>query len=301
LTSFCKSACAFLGLAALSLAVAPVRAQQAYAIGNGGDTLIGFNIGAPGTVSSVTFGGAATSLDAIDFRPATGQLYGYNDANDATYLVNPTTGALTLVGASPNGSPTNTFVLGMDFNPTIDRFRSVTESTQNIVINPNNGVANAPATNLFYAAGDPNAGIVPLVIENAYSNNIAGTGASTVQYVIDYDADIIATLANNAGTLNTIGSLGVDTDIYTGFDIFTDPMMGNSAYALLTPTGGTAGLYSINLGTGAATLLGGLGGGFSQVYSLAIAPTQVPEPGTVALLAGAALGAVPVLRRRRKR
>lgn len=189
----------------------------------------------------------------------------------------------------------------MDFNPTIDRVRVVTDSAQNIVLNPNNGAVTFNMSNLIYGAADPNANTNPSIIDSAYKNNIAGTGAPTTQYAIDYGADILTTLANNAGTLTTIGALGVNTDVFTGFDIFSATATSNAAYALLTPVGGTAGLYSINLGTGSATLLGGLGTTLPQVYSLAIVPTQVPELGSVALLLGASAFGVSLMRRRSRK
>jgi hypothetical protein len=69
--------------------------------------------------------------------------------------------------------------------------------------------------------------------------------------------------------VTTIGLLGVAPDAADiGFDIATPT--GN-AYAAF-PTGGTAELYSINLGTGAATLVGTLGPGTVAVRDLAIAP-----------------------------
>lgn len=299
--TLCKSASAILGLAALTAATLPAHAQTAYAIANGGDTLISFDVNSPGTVTTIgTFSGGSAFLEGLDFRPATGQLYGYSDRAGSLYTVNTSTGALTPVGAAALGL-TNTFNLGMDFNPTIDRLRIVTDSAQNIVLNPNSAAVTFNMSNLAYGATDVNANTSPSIIDNAYSNNIAGTGAGTTQYVIDYGADILATLNNNGGVLTTVGALGVDTDNFTGFDIFSATATSNAAYALLTPAGGSAGLYSINLGTGAATLLGGLGATLPQVYSLAIVPTQVPEPGSVALLLGAGAFGVSLMRRRNRK
>jgi hypothetical protein len=182
----------------------------------------------------------------------------------------------------------------MDFNPTIDRVRVITDSDQNIVFNPNNG-ATTIATNVFYGAGDVNEGVDPNIIDMAYTNNIANSGLPSQQYAIDYGLDALVKVANNAGTLTTVGSLGIDTDIYTGFDIYSPFAGSNWAYALLTPVGGTAGMYSIDLSTGSASFIGGLGGGFGQVYSLAVA---VPEPGSMAMLCGLGLAGVVALRRR---
>lgn len=303
------------GLAVLALCAAPARAQQtAFAIANGGTTLITFNTNNPTgatRVGNFTLGGVATFLDAIDFRPLAGQpgqLFGYLDATDTLYRVDLSTAALTAIASGTGASATNTNLLGMDFNPTIDRVRVVTESGQNLVYNPNSAAAPTVATDLFYPAGDPgaNAPLGVRIIENAYSNNIAGSGLPTIQYGIDYGLDSLVTIANNAGTLTTIGSLGLninDSAPFVGFDIFTSGLGVNTAYAIFDTTAGSApGLYTLNLGTGQATAVGAIGGGFKQVYSLAVTPSQqvIPEPGTVALLAGAlaSVGA-PLLRRRR--
>jgi hypothetical protein len=58
----------------------------------------------------------------------------------------------------------------------------------------------------------------------------------------------------NNGTLNTVGSLGVDTTGNVGFDIFACENVG---YAALTLNGATtSNFYRINLATGAASLIG---------------------------------------------
>jgi hypothetical protein len=276
-------------LAALACS-APALAQTAYAIANGGSTLIRFSVNNPSDVTVIgSFGGANTFLDAIDFRPATGQLYGYLDSADSFYTVDLATAQLTLASVGASGAPTNTFQLGLDFNPTIDRARVITDSDQNIVFNPIAGTA-AAFTNVFYGAGDPNENTDPNIIDNAYTRNFQGATA-TRQYAIDYGINALVTVANNAGTLGTVGALGVDTGIYSGFDIHST-FATDTAYAILTPDAGTPGFYTINLGTGQATLVGSLGF-TNQVYSLAV----IPAPGTVTILAATTLAA---LRRRRR-
>jgi hypothetical protein len=81
--------------------------------------------------------------------------------------------------------------------------------------------------------------------------------------------------------LNTVGNLSVSINDLTGFDIFTTSSGANAAYALLTQ-GSTTSLYTINLGTGAATLVGPLPATGFQYFGLAITP--VPEPTSLALV-----------------
>jgi len=277
-------------LVAAVTAQGTLAGQTVYAIGGGGSQLVRFDSDTPSAVTVVgSFNGANVFLDAIDFRLSDGRLYGYLDSTDSVYSIDLNTAALTLHSNPPSAAPTNTFQLGMDFNPRIDRLRVVTDSNQNIVYNPIAGTFGA-FTNLFYGAGDPNANQIANIIENAYTQNIVG-GVGTQQYAIDYVLDVLVKLDNNAGTLTTVGALGVDTDIYTGFDIYTTAGGVDFAYAILTGETGPGGFYTINLTTGAATLVGGLGD-LEQVYSLAVV---IPAPASVlALLVPACL-----VRRRR--
>lgn len=280
----------FAALTLLALTGAASAQQTVYAIGNGGSSLVRFNSNNPsGAVVVANFSGAANFLDAIDFRPATGQLYGYLDSSDSFYTIDTTTGQLTLASVGTSAVPTNTFQLGLDFNPTIDRARLITDSDQNIVFNPNTGTVTG-ATNLNFAIGDVNENSDPNIIDNAYSRNFAGS-TTTVQYVIDYELNLLATLANNTGVLTTVGPLGVDTSIYTGFDIYSDTN-SDTGYAILTGTNGLPNFYTINLQSGAATLVGPVGV-TNQVYSLAV----VPSPAGLAVL-GSGLA---LIARRRKR
>jgi hypothetical protein len=309
---------AVLGIAGLISSAPAAHAQIAYAIGNGGSSLIRFDVDSPTNASLVAnFSGATSFLDAIDFRPLNGQLYGFQYQNalgtpiSTLYTVDLNTAVITAVASGGNAA--SSFRLGMDFNPTIDRVRVVTEDGDNLVYNPNSSAAPFVADPLEYAVGDRNFGQQALVIENAYSNNLAGS-TSTTQYVIDYGNGNLSTLNNNAGQLSTIGSLGVainQSAPAVGFDIFTSLTGTNTAYAILdtTATGADARLYTVNLTTGAATSIGAVtnsaGGRFGQVYSLAVTPTvtaaAAPEPGSLALLTGvmATIG-VPLYRRRRK-
>src|SRR5262249_5884619 len=74
----------------------------------------------------------------------------------------------------------------------------------------------------------------------------------------------------NDGQLTTVGALGVDTTDQVGFDIA--PTTG-VAFASLTTVGTTSSstLYTINLATGAATMIGPLGGS-PTIRDIAVAP-----------------------------
>ena len=290
-------------LSSVALAATAAHAQIAYAIASGGTTLISFNVATPGTIlSSATingnaalFPGGVPALDALAFRPSNGVLYGYDYNARSLFTVNTATGSLTSVGNAASASP-NTNIVGMSFNPLIDRVRVVSDATDNIVYDPSGGAAPNVATNLAYPSGNPAVDGPALVNANAYSNNVAGGFNSTTQYGIDYQAGTLVTIANNLGTLATVGSLGLGNapsattpalSAYTGLSIFTSLTGVNTAYALAdTNVGGaTPTFYNVNLATGAATNGQVIGGGFTQVYGLAVTPLAavVPEAGTLPL------------------
>jgi hypothetical protein len=284
---------AALAVATLFGAASPqVFAQQtAYAIGNGGTTLLRFQTNNPGAVTAVgDFSGANTFLDGIAYRPATGQLYGYLSSSASFYLINPSTGQLTLDTTTPAAAPTNTFQLGLGFDPMTDRARIVTDSGQNISYDPGTHTSTAGAA-LAYGTGDANANTSPSIIDIAYTQNRAGA-ASTQAYGIDYGVDALVRIDGSTGALTTVGALGFNTDVYTGFDIFTSGANVDTGYAMLSGVNGASpGLYTVNLTTGASTLVGALGF-TNQVYSLAV----VPAPGAAVLAGVSMLG---ICRRRR--
>lgn len=249
-----------LGTAGLIMTAGTAHAGPAgYALTPGGQEIVVFDPANPAGATTVALSGDAQRLDAFDFRPDTGELIGFDATSDQYFRVDPNTGATTRIddGALsrvPGGS------LDVDFNPTIDRLRLVTGGEDNIVFNPNNG-ATTIVTDLFYAAGDPNAGANGgqiNVIGNAYTNSFAGA-TTTTQFVIDSATDSLGILANNAGSITTVGGLTLGGEAFDargngGFDIFFDEGE-NIAYALLN-SGDLTGLFLIELTTGALTLIG---------------------------------------------
>lgn len=231
----------------------------AYSLANNGTALLSYNIQTPFRSTIIDLSGSVESLSAIDFRPATGQLFGYDDATDSYVTLNPFNG-ITISASGEAVTATNTPILDIDWNPTIDRLRTVTETDQNIVYNPNNGQASDSATtNLFYAEGDIQEGANPSIVANAYSNSVANA-TQTTQYALDSVSNTLVTLDNNAGSLNTIGTLTLNDGILdfgnnAGFDIVTDGLGNNTAYASLEVNGNAA-LYTIDLQTAEADLVG---------------------------------------------
>ena len=260
-----------------------------------GNALVMFDSATPGSiVGSVSVSGlsAGQVLRGIDFRPVDGGLYGVS-SDSRLYAINTGTGVATAIGA-PAQFTLNGTAFGFDFNPTVDRIRVTSNLDQNLRLNPANGSLTATDGVLAYAAGDVNAGSNPNIVGSAYTNSFNGA-ATTTLYNIDSVLDVLVTQnPPNNGTLNTVGSLGFNTGESVGFDILP---FTNSAFASLTGAGGASGLFSINLGTGAATSIGAIGSGLSIVD---IAVQQVPEPETLAMLL-LGLGGMMFTRRRSRR
>lgn len=230
------------------------------------NNLVRFNSSRPNTIlGSVAITGlqGGENVLGIDFRPATGQLFALGSTS-RIYRVDTTTGAATSVGTLTTPILGTNF--GFDFNPVPDRIRITSDMEQNLRANPNDGT-NLVDTILAYAVGDPNTGANPNVVASGYTNSFGGATATTL-YNIDSNLDILVTQnPPNAGTLNTIGSLGVNASGEAGFDIAAG---NNTALAALSaPSSTSSALYSVNLSTGAAMLIGPIGG--AQLRDIAIA------------------------------
>lgn len=263
-----------------------------------GTMLVRFNTAMPGTSLTATISGVDTNetLVAIDYRPATGQLYGLgvNAAMDTAtlYLIDPqttaTTATATAVGtigqiAFVQGDGTTNVDLpeasagyGMDFNPTVDRIRIVTGTGLNFRINPLNGLPldgnlntglNVTGINTDAAiTGGGITGIVATAYTNSFGQSL--TGGVTSQYGLDAATNSLAIqnppnsgMQTNVKTV-TLNGAPLDFTAVSGFDISGGVRVTTSGtvasgfgIAVLTVSG-TSNLYTIDLSTGEATLIG---------------------------------------------
>lgn len=214
---------------------------------------------------------AGERLEGIDFRPLNGQLYGLG-SQSRLYTINLTSGIATQIG-TPFTTPLNGTLFGFDFNPTVDRIRVVSDTGQNLRLHPDTGAVAAVDLPLAYASTDVNAGATPYVNGAAYTNPDNDPATGTTLYDIDTNLDILASqLPPNDGTLNTIGSLNISVNQPAGFDISISGM----AYAALQTNDNATKcaptkLFTIDLTTGNATLLGGIGTG-ERILGIAVAP-----------------------------
>lgn len=229
-----------------------------YALTNDGK-LLWFNAQNPQSITSqVTISGLQTGdkIVGIDFRPATGQLYGLG-SNSFVYVIDPKTGAARAINSAPFTPALSGSNFGFDFNPTVDRIRVVSSSGQNLRVNPENG---AVATTDLSIVGNVKIGSV------AYTQNRAGA-ATTALYDIDAMTDkLYKQDPPNDGKLMEVGSLGFDIDETGGFDISPD---GSAALAVLGHIGKSS-LFTIDINTGKASKIGEFN---QQIIGIAI-PTE---------------------------
>lgn len=264
--------------------------------------LITFDSATPGTIaSSVPITGLVDqfeSIAGIDFRPATGQLYALGNAPGSVYriyTINTSSGVATPLGEAQELSGG---FWGFDFNPTVDRIRVVSNTGTNLRFNPSTGALAGTDTDLSTGG----------VAAVAYDRNDTNPATATTLFGINTTTSELVRIGGvdgnpspNGGTVTAIGPLGLSN--LTGFvsmDIYQD----GTAYAAITsnlfaPVRGfpqITGLYTINLATGAASLVGNIGGPQSQITLTGLA--AIPEPASTSVIGLAAL-ALTARRRRR--
>lgn len=277
----------------LLAAAATVEAQTvtAYALSTnalGMQQLVRFNPNAPGTVTTV--GNTGVNLTDIDFRPMTNVLHGYD--GNRLYTIDINSGVATFIFDVENTSGMH----GIDFNPVVDRLRIVDFTGNNYRVNQIVGGTTIDGAHVF-AMGDVNFGRTPRLTSVAYMNSDNDPATGTMLFAIDPTLGQLIRLDNpNGGAISTVGTgLGIGSIAsVTGFDIFGP---SNLAYFSAILTGNvTNNLYSLDLTTGAARLVGGIPG--NRVTGLAL--TAVPEPGTWALMVTGLIGLGGIARRRRQ-
>ncbi len=189
--------------------------------------------------SSVTITGLAGTerILAIDFRPATGELYGLGSTS-RIYVINPQTGGARVIGAGPFTPVLAGTLVGFDFNPTVDRIRVVTNTGQNLRLNPETGTVASVDGNINGVAN-------AMITSVAYTNNIAAAITTTL-YDIDITTDkLYKQNPPNNGTLEEIGSLNINLEGEGGFDIAA-PANSNSSYHSGTTNYNALALYQVN-------------------------------------------------------
>jgi truncated hemoglobin YjbI len=239
------------------------------------NTLVTFDSKTPGTVSTpvaITGLGAGETLVGITIRPSNGQLFGLGSSS-RIYEINRATGTATAKGAGPFTPALAGTSFGFDFNPTVDRIRVVSDTEQNLRLHPDMGTVVDFDATAAGVQGDTNLTPAGEVVAASYTGSVAGATKTTL-YVIDAASDTFARQGGvdgmpspNLGVLTTVGPLGVDITGASGFDIAPNT---NVAYGAFQVAGATN-LYTVNMTSGAATLVAPIGGGVA-VKAIAVVP-----------------------------
>jgi Domain of unknown function (DUF4394)/Calx-beta domain/Glucodextranase, domain B len=220
-------------------------------------TLLPLGTGAPVPIAGLD---AGETIIAIDMRPATGQIYGLSSA-DRLYVIDPSNGLASSPIPLPPPGPTGN-VVGFDFNPVLDLARVITDTGQNLTVNPTTGAVTVQtALNRTTIVG------------LAYSNNVSGA-ASTTLYGIDEITNELVTFANPSnGVATTVGPMGTDVGTLTSFEI--SPVDGTAFAAITFPGGNLTTLYTVNLATGATRPINGIAGNFTLRGLAAASPGRL--------------------------
>jgi Domain of unknown function (DUF4394) len=225
-----------------------------------------------------------SAVVALDFRPADEDLYALTEGGGIALIsLNSTNQVFSGSLAGGLGATYNGSSFGFDFDPLADRLRVVSDTDINLLRQVGGLSILTPQTTLSAAYGNPS------IVGAAYSNNFEGT-TSTTLYTIDAGSDTL-NIQNPAssGIQTVVGPLGIDVrSEEVGFDI----AQSGVAYLVANPAGQRdSNLYTVNLTTGQATLVGLIGQG---VLARDISVFIVPEPASMLLC----LGCAGLLRRR---
>lgn len=255
------------------IAPSPTKQARGELLGQtASNKLVSFNRGSPSKLctgpTAVTGLGGSEFLVGIDTRPATGEVYGLTDASRLV-VINPDTGAATNLATLSTALPASQFFFGVDFNPIPDRLRVLVGNGTNLRLDPRSDAA--PNTFVDSALSGTS---IANVTGAAYSNSLNGgavnvnTGGTTTLFGIDSTREQLVRIGSdpasggvcpdatgnpNCGVVSDAGTggLGIDASSTNGFEI--DGVNGQALLASFTGTDTTSQLYSVDLGTGAAT------------------------------------------------
>ena len=241
--------------------------------------LLTLNAGQPGKVlqrTAVTGLPPGETLVGMDYRIAKGVLFTLSSAG-RLYTLDVPSGALKLVGSGA-GVALQGSSFGVDFNPVADRVRVVSNTGNNLRLHPDTGGLAATDPALAYAPGDVQAGQMPEVVAAGYTYNKKDDKLTT-NYAIDRRSGTLLTqgsvegmqpvVSPNTGQLRTVGPLGTGPLLDAAMDIAD--VTGAAFTAVRTANQATTKLYTIDLSSGKATLIGTVADG-AAIVGLAVEP-----------------------------
>lgn len=213
-------------------------------------TLVCFEDDNPRNVDTI---GKVSGLDqdvtivGIDYRPANNVLYGLGNAA-GVYTIDVANAQATLV--SRLNQPLEGSSFGVDFNPTVDRLRIVSDTGQNLRANVDDGTTNVDGTLNIPGPTPVNPALGVTAV--AYTNNDADSNTATTLFDVDTTNDnTVIQAPANGGALSPTGKLRVDAAGPVGFDIYSSVRNGTTtslrALASITGPDGSASLFRVDL------------------------------------------------------
>ena len=212
--------------------------------------------------------GDGENVVALDFRPATGDMYvlTVDGANvGRVYVAKDIDGKLTRVGDATDNITLVGSNFGLDINPSVDLIRIVSDGEDNFRVDPDDGTV----------TDDPDINPDSDVTGVAYNNNEADASVTTLYGVDSVDDTLVTINPANAGTVTAVGPLGIDIEAANGFDIAAGPEGEQNTALLVSKVGGTSSdVYAVNTAATATTRtfkLGTVGDGTLVITAVAIA------------------------------
>ena len=266
------------GCAGMPEAQGPLRKETLHVLTQKME-LLTLNAGQPGKVlqrTAVTGLPPGETLVGMDYRIAKGVLFTLSSAG-RLYTLDVPSGALKPVGSGA-GVALQGSSFGVDFNPVADRVRVVSNTGNNLRLHPDTGGLAATDPALAYAPGDVQAGQMPEVVAAGYTYNKKDDKLTT-NYAIDRRSGTLLTqgsvegmqpvVSPNTGQLRTVGPLGTGPLLDAAMDIAD--VTGAAFTAVRTANQATTKLYTIDLSSGKATLIGTVADG-AAIVGLAVEP-----------------------------
>lgn len=258
-----------------------VNAELVYGVSDQLDQLVSFDSSDPGALkSAIALTGLASGEQIRGIDWINGTLYGLGDESHL-YTINTGTGACSLVGSGSFSPVLNGINFG--FSGSASLLYVASDLGQNLTLNPTTGVATA----LPNYTGAPLDGIA----YNYLTSSFFGVSAAT---------EDLYSINPATGSESVIGPTGVNFFDGVGLDISPTTDVAYFSGAI----GGQSEFFTVNLSTGAFTLVGDVGtpgeitAGLNGIAATGI--TTVPEPSTAALMTAMGGGLAFVLMRRRK-
>jgi hypothetical protein len=266
LNTAARNAAAMKTLAAAILVAGTATASAAPAVGLVGDrTLVLFDTEALAVTEAMEVGGVDRLL-GIDLRPANATLVAVT-GDQRVVMIDLDTGAATVLSTIATPLALGDAPVVVDVNPAADRLRYMTGTT-NHRVNLDTGETTVDG-GLAFEPADMHAGEAPAIVAAAYSN-ARGKPEKTAMYDIDGTIGaLIRQTSPNDGTLAAVGKLGIAAPTTVAFDIGTAADGTNTAYLVADDT-----LHVVDLGSGAATVVGPVTGAPGRIRDIAILPAD---------------------------